>query len=401
MESTQKRLGDTMGNFLKLIIFAVLVFPQIVSASTMTSAEEQVQTMYIAYYGRPADPDGLAYWAERIAGDGSSMDAIIDSFGNSDEYREHFAGLSSIELVSNIYAQFLGRAPDTEGLTFYKDKLDNGEMTLASIALNVANGVFSGTQDYNVIYNRLAVANEFTSSIRAHNVRYTSGNAVDAKKILSLVDGTAVSRLEGYQHVLSFMSQGYFSDPKPEPEPGPAYELITFSGKAIESSHEYTDPCSENYEDRYTSKASFPDRTALFSGTARVDWERGIIDEFRTTISFDSGDVEVHDMANRNIDATSVQNVSEYTQRWADRTRQGRLGAEEKSFSTARYQKRSDGTIDSVPGPNWIMNLVLERATNPGAFNISETDTLYCEDRTYGERSSRYLRGQIESLNID
>lgn len=29
--------------------------------------EQQVQQMYVAYYGRPGDPTGVAYWAGRLA----------------------------------------------------------------------------------------------------------------------------------------------------------------------------------------------------------------------------------------------------------------------------------------------------------------------------------------------
>ncbi len=27
---------------------------------------QRVQELYIAYYGRPADPEGLEYWADRL-----------------------------------------------------------------------------------------------------------------------------------------------------------------------------------------------------------------------------------------------------------------------------------------------------------------------------------------------
>lgn len=41
--------------------------------------------MYIAYYERPTDPGGLAYWSNRIAATGGSLSGIIQEFGNSPE----------------------------------------------------------------------------------------------------------------------------------------------------------------------------------------------------------------------------------------------------------------------------------------------------------------------------
>ena len=50
--------------------------------------DRQVQEMYIAYYGRPADPGGLAYWSNRVAAAGGNLDAIIQEFGSSAESDE-------------------------------------------------------------------------------------------------------------------------------------------------------------------------------------------------------------------------------------------------------------------------------------------------------------------------
>ena len=37
-----------------------------------TAYTDQVQKVYIAYYGRAADPVGLAYWAAKVETDGVS-----------------------------------------------------------------------------------------------------------------------------------------------------------------------------------------------------------------------------------------------------------------------------------------------------------------------------------------
>ena len=53
-----------------------------------------VQKAYVAYYGRPADPAGQTYWAQRMDSEGQSLDAIIGAFGNSDEFNRRYGGLT-------------------------------------------------------------------------------------------------------------------------------------------------------------------------------------------------------------------------------------------------------------------------------------------------------------------
>lgn len=137
-----------------------------IDVPTERTTVQQVQKAYIAYYGRPADPEGLAYWANRMDRDGGSLAAIISAFGNSDEYSRRYSGSSSIELVSNIYRQLLGREPDEWGLAWYVTRLDSGVMTLTTIALNVIDGATTAP-DSDVVANKLEVANHYTAKIAA------------------------------------------------------------------------------------------------------------------------------------------------------------------------------------------------------------------------------------------
>ncbi|TEA69485.1 sugar ABC transporter ATP-binding protein, partial [Allopusillimonas ginsengisoli] len=48
-----------------------------------TSAyHDEVQKIYIAYYGRPADPVGLNFWAGKLDAAAGDLSEIIDAFGN-------------------------------------------------------------------------------------------------------------------------------------------------------------------------------------------------------------------------------------------------------------------------------------------------------------------------------
>src|SRR5690606_25363298 len=98
---------------------------------------DEVQKIYIAYYGRPADPVGLNFWANKLSAADGNLDEIIDAFGNSAESTALYNGASDSAKISQIYQQLFNRAPEAEGLNYYVQLLANGQATLATIALDV------------------------------------------------------------------------------------------------------------------------------------------------------------------------------------------------------------------------------------------------------------------------
>jgi len=50
-----------------------------------TNYDAAVNSFYLAYYGRPADPAGLAYWSQALAQNNGDFSAIIDAFSTSAE----------------------------------------------------------------------------------------------------------------------------------------------------------------------------------------------------------------------------------------------------------------------------------------------------------------------------
>ena len=134
------------------------------TTATCSSAREWVQKAYVAYYGRPADPGGLAYWADRMEKEGGSLTSIIVAFGNSEEFNRRYGGLTHTELVTKIYLQTLNRDPDPDGLKYYVDELLAGRRTLQSITLDVLNGATT-EPDSAVVARKLDVASYFTAKV--------------------------------------------------------------------------------------------------------------------------------------------------------------------------------------------------------------------------------------------
>ncbi len=123
----------------------------------------QIQQAYLAYYGRPADPNGLQYWADQLDKASGNLSVIINAFGTSAESTALYAGSSTAAQVNSIYQTLFGRDADLAGLNFYVQGIQSGKFSLASVALNIYNGA-TGT-DKTALDNKLIYANAFTNDI--------------------------------------------------------------------------------------------------------------------------------------------------------------------------------------------------------------------------------------------
>jgi hypothetical protein len=156
--------------------------------SQRASHSDTIQKAYIAYYGRPADPGGLDYWAGRLESANGDLSALIDAFGSSDEFNSRFGSLSNSDLITNIYQQLYNRTPDSGGLAFYTEQLDTGNTNLQKITLDVLYG--AQNTDLDKLNNKLTAANAFTENVRGGN---PYPEASTATTFLASIDETAAS----------------------------------------------------------------------------------------------------------------------------------------------------------------------------------------------------------------
>lgn len=181
-----------------------------------------IQQFYIAYYGRPADPDGLAYWVEQLEQNNGNLTAILDAFGTSAEYESRFGELSPQEQINNLYQQIFGRSADDVGLSFYAGMLERGESSLIDLALDITNGAQG--PDVTAIQKRVEVAEQFTQSLQANGLRYANDDIEAAGQVVANV--TADTNVADYvqsnvQALLDSLPVAENS-PQPDPEPEPA-----------------------------------------------------------------------------------------------------------------------------------------------------------------------------------
>ena len=165
---------------------------------TATATTTEVEQAYLAYFGRPADAEGLSYWT------GQSIATMQAGFADSQEYANLYSGMSNDQRVEQVYQNLLGRASDPAGKAYWVGLLNAGTVTVGTLVTDMlenAQGI-----DVSTITNRTTFAMDFTNSLTtvAQNVGYNgTAAAAVARAAVSAVTYTDAS-LEAAKSIMAF-----------------------------------------------------------------------------------------------------------------------------------------------------------------------------------------------------
>jgi hypothetical protein len=152
----------------------------------------QVQQLYIAYFGRPADPIGQAYWAGIIDAAGGNIAAVQAGFSASTESQALFGNKSTIDKVTAIYQNVFNRAPDAAGLAFWVAQIDSGKVSQAQASWTIQQN--AGAGDAATVQNKLTAAQAFTAQIdTAAEIQGYQGTGAAAAGVAFLNTVTSVN----------------------------------------------------------------------------------------------------------------------------------------------------------------------------------------------------------------
>ncbi|MEO3388741.1 VCBS domain-containing protein [Mesorhizobium sp. CAU 1741] len=122
----------------------------------------KIQGVYVALFGRPADPDGLAFWEEQTGG-GADLSAMIGTLTGTEEYALRFDGMSNEAIINGIYLSLFGRDAEPDGLAFFLGELEAGRQTIETIAINILDGAQGA--DLATLDAKLDAADLFTARL--------------------------------------------------------------------------------------------------------------------------------------------------------------------------------------------------------------------------------------------
>ena len=102
----------------------------------MALTESQIQELYIAYFGRPADVEGKNYWSGSSAGVSTQAEFAAIMHAQS-EFQNTYGSLSTAAQVDQIYQNLFSRSADSTGLAYWTAQISSGALKLAEIATHL------------------------------------------------------------------------------------------------------------------------------------------------------------------------------------------------------------------------------------------------------------------------
>ena len=126
-----------------------------------------VQQLYVAYFGRPADPAGLEYWVNTLGSGAATLADISRSFAAAEEYRDNYSHMDSRTVVTKIYDHVFGREAEAVGIDYWADLIDRGVIAIDD-AVKEISGAAVGT-DALVFNGKAAAATVFTLRLDTPN----------------------------------------------------------------------------------------------------------------------------------------------------------------------------------------------------------------------------------------
>lgn len=129
----------------------------------MADYTNAIEALYVAYFSRPADPAGLAYWNTVLTNDPNGFQILSRQFSSSDEYLGTYGNLAHRDMVDAVYAHLFGRPAEAAGLDYWTALLDQGQITID----NVVTEVSAGARGSDLFANnaKVAVATAFTAHV--------------------------------------------------------------------------------------------------------------------------------------------------------------------------------------------------------------------------------------------
>ncbi|MCH8617719.1 DUF4214 domain-containing protein [Undibacterium sp. TS12] len=121
-----------------------------------------IQNLYIAYFNRPADVAGLAYW-QTVP---SSLLQIAQSFSQQLEYASAFAGYTTKQTVNTLYGNLFNHVADSAGLDYWTGQIDSGAVSIGAAAIAILGGATGADQVTVQAKNTAATA--FTASLASN-----------------------------------------------------------------------------------------------------------------------------------------------------------------------------------------------------------------------------------------
>jgi hypothetical protein len=191
-----------------------------------------VQSIYIGFFGRPADAPGLAFWSQKFSeqnlpltalemitayASNTQLRATLDAFAASTEFGELYVG-NQASFVNALYRNAFNRDVEAAGLLFWAGLLYSKQITPAQAVLHIVSD--AQNDDATVVAKKIQAATQFTALLdTARKVSAYDGARINSSARALLSTMTAQTdmamfrlELEGFVIAMSDSSSPYLQE---------------------------------------------------------------------------------------------------------------------------------------------------------------------------------------------
>ena len=147
-----------------------------------STIQSTVNSFYLAFYGRPADVAGMAFWSQQLVANNGDLDAITQAFAASEETQVRFGADSVADRIADIYQSLFNRAPEAAGLAFWTNAIEQGHASLADVSISILKGAQGSDATLSAL--RQQAADAFTAQVALEGSQYSGYASVEAARIL-------------------------------------------------------------------------------------------------------------------------------------------------------------------------------------------------------------------------
>jgi len=162
----------------------------------MAVSASDVTKLYLAYFGRPPDFDGLIYWTSQPNATIASVAAL---FSASPESQALYGASSLASVIDAIYMNLFNRHAEPAGLTYWETQIATGVFSPAMAAYEILTGArdtVGGNLDLTAVQHKLQVATDWVAHLdTTAEITGYSGDAANAsaRAFLATVGSSAGS----------------------------------------------------------------------------------------------------------------------------------------------------------------------------------------------------------------
>lgn len=94
-----------------------------------TSLKDQVESLYVGYFGRTDDAAGTSYWVNQIEAGAMTLAKVAESFAVQPEALARYSYLSAptisgpTDFINQVYQQLFNHTADAAGLAYWTAQL--------------------------------------------------------------------------------------------------------------------------------------------------------------------------------------------------------------------------------------------------------------------------------------